>query len=323
MTTDDIQVKTRFCKSKPFAGLDALGMWYGNVVPDEIRRWERNASTARMGKAKEKIALCCNQGWTLRRVITDGVLLEVYDWKTDLPLPGTLLPVALLGKNITLLDPSEVPPALKDRGGYACEFEICGQRMRGWILEGRVLCAAWSDAGRPYHFETQAGRNPNGRVIRRIDGATTGSERKPWEAKPEIAKFVNRILELIGELNATEDSHLMIMPSWAAESVAGSWTVVVDGRRFALLLAIEAHRSKAGIFRACLYAQQLKGKRCTNTANASVHTGNADVAGVFRIRPALDPPQRRALRQRLASDPRHRASPRKNWNSGRWMIPCL
>jgi hypothetical protein len=169
------QIKIKACRQFPFAGLDALGLWYGTVVSAEKVRWETAARSARLGPAVERVALCHRlHGFQLRNIRTDGTLLEVFDWKTGQLRPDSLLPASLLGANLEILAPADVPARLKALGGCRCEFAVDGLSYRGWLLRGKSYSAAWTDAGRALHFEEEGAPRPNGKVIRQEAAGSGG-----------------------------------------------------------------------------------------------------------------------------------------------------
>jgi len=164
-----VQVKTKFCTTFPFAGLGALGMWYGEVVASEIPKWEKEVRNKRMGVPQQKVALCLrSDGYQLRRVQTDGVLVQVYDWKNGHLLPDSLLPVALLGTNMRIMNPADVAAHLLQLGGFAAEFVVDGITHKGWLLSGKSYSACWTEDGKALHFEEQGARNANSKVLRRL-----------------------------------------------------------------------------------------------------------------------------------------------------------
>lgn len=168
------QIKIKACRQFPFAGLDALGMWYGTVLSAEKVQWETAARSARIGPAVERVALCHRfHGFQLRNIRTDGTLLEVYDWKTGELRTDSLLPVSLLGANLEILTAADVPARLAALGGFRCEFAVDGLAHRGWLLRGKSYSAAWTDTGRALHFEEEGAPCPNGKVIRVEDAESS------------------------------------------------------------------------------------------------------------------------------------------------------
>jgi len=160
-----VQTKIKFCQASPFTGLGALGMWYGYCLESEIASWQSASHTAKLGSAADKAAFCEHPaGYNIRRVLSDGKLLKVYDSKGHLE-EDTLMPVALSGKNLTLLDLPDVVPFLKAKGAIYCRFAINGLPYTGYVLDGKAFSAAWSDTGIGIFFETSRGKNPNGKII--------------------------------------------------------------------------------------------------------------------------------------------------------------
>lgn len=164
-----IQKKIKFCEKAPFRGLGALGLWYGYVIESEIHKWRSDCASGRLGPdAKDRAAFCEHpDGYHIRRVLSDGKLLKVYDDRNRLQ-DDTLMPVALPGENLRLLEFSEVVPFLLSRGGYRCRFAINGLAHTGHVLDGKKYSAAWSDDQRGFLFETEKGKNPNGKVLERL-----------------------------------------------------------------------------------------------------------------------------------------------------------
>lgn len=164
-----IKTKIGFCTTTPFIGLGELGMWYGHALESEIKKWETDSRTARLGDSEDKAALCSrHDGFQIRRVSTDGKLLRVYNPKKNQVTPNSLLPIAVLGDYIEIVDIPDVPSRLQSMGGYRCEFAIDGISHTGYILPGKQYCAAWTDDERGWNFVEQ-GKNPNGRIIRKLD----------------------------------------------------------------------------------------------------------------------------------------------------------
>lgn len=164
-----IQTKIKFCGEAPFKGLGALGLWYGYSLESEIHKWKSACASARLGPdATDRAAFCEHpSGFHIRRVLSDGKLLKVYDDRNCLQ-DDTLLPVALPGDNLRLLGLSEVVPFLLTRGGYRCRFAINGLAHTGHVLDGRSYSAAWSDEQRGFLFETESGKKPNAKVLERL-----------------------------------------------------------------------------------------------------------------------------------------------------------
>ena len=157
--------KIKFCEAFPFEGLGALGMWYSYCLESELQKWEQAHRTARMGPTRDAAVLCLHPGgYALRRVLTDGVLLKVYD-QNNLLIEHTLLPLSVGGENFILLELDNVVFGLKGFGAVRCRFQVNGLAKRGWVLEGKSYCAAWSDDRRGFHFETDKGRNPNASIL--------------------------------------------------------------------------------------------------------------------------------------------------------------
>jgi hypothetical protein len=164
------QIKIKVCRQFPFAGLDALGMWYGTVVSSEKLRWESAARSARLGPVVERVALCLrDDGFQLRKIRTDGTLLEVYDWKSGELRSDSLLPASLLGDNLEIIAPADVPARLLALGGFRCEFSVNGLKHRGWLLRGKSYSAAWTETEQALHFEEDGARCPNGHLLRVLD----------------------------------------------------------------------------------------------------------------------------------------------------------
>lgn len=145
-------------------------MWYGHALESEIKKWETDSRTAQLGNTTDKVALCSrHDGYQLRRIQTDGRLLRVYDTKTNQLLADSLLPIAILGDYIQILDIPDVPSRLKSMGGFRCEFAVDGITYTGYVLPGKHYSAAWTDDGRALHFEEANAKNPNAHVIRKIE----------------------------------------------------------------------------------------------------------------------------------------------------------
>jgi len=162
---DYFQTKKKFCENPQFKALGALGLWYGYCHVPAILQWLSDYRTARMGKAKDCAAFCKHpHGFHIRRVLSDGKLLQVYE-NTKL-LDDTLLPIAVPGHNIQLLALSQVVPFLKKFGAKRYSFSIRGKSYKGYVLEGKKYCAAWSDQQRGHLFETAKGPNPNAKILR-------------------------------------------------------------------------------------------------------------------------------------------------------------
>lgn len=167
MKDDYVQVKIHFCRTAPFCGLNYLGMWYGRVVAREIAKWEAASRQAALQAAAQlKVSLCKNRGWHLRKILTDRLHFKVYEWESQQLMDDSLLPVSLLGENMEILDPSDVPSVLLKRGGLHCEFSVNGLAYRGYVLPGKSYSAAWTESGRPMHFENENAKNPNARILR-------------------------------------------------------------------------------------------------------------------------------------------------------------
>ena len=165
-----IKTKIRFCTTPPFIGLGALGMWYAHALESELKKWEFDSRTALLGDAADKLALCTrHDGYSLRRIRTDGKLLQVYDLKTDQIVSGSILPIAVLGDYIEILEVAQVVDRLKSLGGFRCEFVVDGFTHIGYVLTGKHYSAAWTDKGRALHFEEKTAKNPNAHVVRRLD----------------------------------------------------------------------------------------------------------------------------------------------------------
>lgn len=162
------QTKIRFCTNPPFNGLGALGLWYGYCLETELQKWQSDRATAKLGIATDRAVFCEHpSGYHIRRVLSDGKLLKVYDDHNRL-LDDTLLPCAVPGDNLRLLELSEVVPFLLARGGYPCRFAVNGLSYTGHVLDGRDYCAAWSEGQCGFLFETENGKNPNAKVLQRL-----------------------------------------------------------------------------------------------------------------------------------------------------------
>ena len=160
-----VQTKIKFCQTPPFVGLDALGMWYSYCLQSEITNWQSASRTARLGAATDRAAFCYHpKGYNIRRVHSDGALLKVFDPQGQLH-DDTLIPVALPGANLRLLELHEVVPFLKAQGAVYCRFAIKGLPNTGYVLEGHSYSAAWSDKQIGLLFETDRGKNPSGKLI--------------------------------------------------------------------------------------------------------------------------------------------------------------
>ncbi|MEO6741200.1 MAG: hypothetical protein ABIP20_13180 [Chthoniobacteraceae bacterium] len=162
------QTKILDCSNPPFRGLGALGLWYSYCLESELHKWQSDSTTAKLGPAKDCAAFCEHPaGYHIRRVLSDGRLLMVYDDRNQL-LHDTLLPVAVPGDNLRLLEFSAVVPFLLTRGGYRCRFAINHLSFSGHVLDGSAYCAAWSDDQRGFLFETEKGKNPNAKILERL-----------------------------------------------------------------------------------------------------------------------------------------------------------
>ena len=149
----------------PFMALSALGLWYGYCLESEISNWWSNHGNHQLGAAKDCAVFSEHpHGYHIRRVLCDGKLLKVYDGNNRL-LDDTLLPLAVPGNNIHLLNLDEVVPFLKSRGALYCHFSIRGLSYKGHVLSGEKYCAAWSDDQRGFLFETDKGPNPNAKIL--------------------------------------------------------------------------------------------------------------------------------------------------------------
>ncbi|HEY5344927.1 MAG TPA: hypothetical protein VIK62_01125 [Verrucomicrobiae bacterium] len=169
MKSGYIQVKIKFCQAFPFCGLGALGMWYSTAVESEIHKWNADSRSATLGKATDKVALCFRKdGYSLRKIKTDGSLLCVYDWESQQLLPDSLLPIKVLGDNIEIMEIADVPSKLKAKGGYYCKFTVKGLTYTGYVLSGKHYSAAWTDRQRALHFEEQGAKNPNAQIIQKL-----------------------------------------------------------------------------------------------------------------------------------------------------------
>ena len=140
------QTKIRFCQTDPFRALDAMGMWYSYCLQSEIEKWQTDSRTARLrADATDKVAFTIHpQSYNLRRILTDGQLLKVYNSKGELR-ENTLLPIAVPGANIKVLELDEVVPFLKGHGAFYCRFAIDGLSHTGYVLPAKEHWAAWSD----------------------------------------------------------------------------------------------------------------------------------------------------------------------------------
>lgn len=164
-----IQTKKTISKNPPFKALAALGLWYSFCLESEIHKWLSAHATERLSPtATDRAAFCEHPaGYHIRRVLSDGKLLKVYDDRNQL-LDDTLLPVAVPGDNLRLLDLPEVVPFLKSRGARYCRFAVRGLSHTGYVLEGRAYCAAWSDDQRGFLFETEEGPKPNAEILEQL-----------------------------------------------------------------------------------------------------------------------------------------------------------
>lgn len=162
------QTKIRDCTKAPFIGLGALGLWWSYCLDAELHKWRSDCATARLGTATDRAAFTEHPfGYHVRRVHSDGRLLKVYDDRNHL-LNDTLIPVAVPGDNIRLLELAEVVPFLLARGGYRCRFAVNGLGYTGHVLDGHSYSAAWSDDERGFLFETEKGKNPNAQILERF-----------------------------------------------------------------------------------------------------------------------------------------------------------
>lgn len=163
-----VTTKIRLCTNPPFTGLGALGLWYSYCLESELHKWQSDCATARLGAATERAAFCEHPfGYHIRRVLSDGRLLKVYDGRNRLQ-DDTLIPVSVPGENLRLVELPAVVPFLLARGGYRCRFAVNGLSYTGHVLDGHSYCAAWSDDERGFLFETENGKNPNARVLERL-----------------------------------------------------------------------------------------------------------------------------------------------------------
>lgn len=289
-----VQVKIRFCQTKPFEGLAALGMWYGEVVADEIPRWKEENQKVRLGPTQELAALCRNQGYHLRRVRTDGKFLLVHDWRTDELLEDTLLPVALLGTNIELMHPEAVVNRLLSLGGVWCEFEIDGRHHRGCVLDtGEMYNAAWDEHGRPWHFECDRSRNPNGRIVRLLargeDSPTTSSRETVRESSLLFQAFLDRFNQIGDRHRRWEAKHHIILPKWRCVRLVSCWTIERPVGAVAWRCEVQEESMGSGRQRACLLLQRLPGTdaKARNTPHLTLSTDNLYGSRSLQVRPHL------------------------------------
>jgi hypothetical protein len=164
-----IQTKINLCTNPPFKGLGALGLWYSYCIESEINKWSYDCSRVHLGAAQDMAAFTIHpSGFHIRRVLSDGKLLKVYDDRNVI-LDDTLIPIAVPGKNLQLLELEQVVTFLKKKGAYYCRFAVRGLTHTGYVLDGTAYCAAWSDDQRGFLFETEAGKNPNNsKVIEKL-----------------------------------------------------------------------------------------------------------------------------------------------------------
>jgi hypothetical protein len=164
-----IKTKINLCTNPPFKGLGELGLWYGYCLESEIEKWRHDFSLVHLGEARDMAAFTFHpSGFHIRRVLSDGKLLKVYDERNVL-LDDTLISAAIPGENLHLLELEQVVPFLKTMDAYYCRFAVRGLSHTGYVLEGRAYCAAWSDDQRGFLFETESGKNPNNsKIVERL-----------------------------------------------------------------------------------------------------------------------------------------------------------
>ena len=163
-----IKTKINFCRTPPFSGLGKLAMWYSYCIESELNKWESASRSAQMGECRDMGALTIHpQGFTARRIKTDGKLLEVFDDHGVL-FADSRLPIAVLGKNIRIVELEEMADFLNGVGGFPCKFAVRGKTYTGTVLEGKFYCAAWTVQNIGVFFETEASRNPNGKILERL-----------------------------------------------------------------------------------------------------------------------------------------------------------
>ncbi len=164
-----IQTKIRTSTTRPFIGIGALGLWYGFCLKSEIDKWKSACASASLGSNARDMAAFTEhpRGLHVRRVLSDGTLLKVYDDRNQI-IEDSLLPVVVPGQNLTLLELVDLVPFLQRRGGFRCRFAVKGLAHTGVVVEGDHYCAAWSDGGRAFLFETEKGKHPNAKILERL-----------------------------------------------------------------------------------------------------------------------------------------------------------
>ena len=165
-----IKTKTSFCNTSPFTGLGQLGMWYAYALESEIEKWKTDSRNFTLGETTDKAALCYRpDGFAIRRIQTDGILLRVYNAETNRLIEDSTLPISVLGDRIEVISISDVANHLISKGGFRCEFAIKGATYIGYVLPGKKFCAAWTDEMQGIHFETELSKNPNAKIIRKLE----------------------------------------------------------------------------------------------------------------------------------------------------------
>jgi len=121
-----------------------------------------------LGDSRDMAALIIHpDGYTARRIKTDGDLLMVYNDNGDL-IADSLIPVAVPGKNIKVVELEEMQGYLRSLQGSDWRFIVRGKSYTGTILEGKKYCAAWTEGQQGIYFETENSKNPNGKLIERL-----------------------------------------------------------------------------------------------------------------------------------------------------------
>lgn len=302
------QVKIKDCKAPPFSGLWSLGMAYGEVVAEETSKWLESRKDAVMGRASRKLALCHNQGYQLRRVETDGTLLRVFDWEKDEAVPDSLIPVALLGKNLEMIEESKVVEELAKRGANRCKFTVKNAIYQGYVLDWDKFSAAWDeDRGRPLDFRNPGTRKSNAKILERLPGPD-GSPPRTTVLTPmppaEVAVFVERIKVLVSSLDGKEADHFLHLPTKSAwqenTDFIGAWTVYYGGQYYAVRLETQT-KAPGNDSRGCCMIERLRNQRSksSNTPDVTL-TSKTTKAGELFLMPRLKPSEWVKLRAEIA-----------------------